>query len=221
MSEVNTPGERVLWYFADPMCSWCWGFTPVVHAIKENYGEQFSIALMLGGLRPYTTGPMDSSLRADILHHWQQVHERTGQVFTFDNAMPEGFVYDTEPASRAVVTAGALKPGNNLRFFAYIQAAFYVDQKDVTNTEVLASLANEIGIDEDRFVSQFRSDAMRQQTQHHFQRTRQAGVRGFPTLLLQNIDRFELLTAGYRPYTELVPEIERWLAADQSVPITK
>ena len=220
MSEVNTPRDRVLWYFADPMCSWCWGFTPVVHAIKKDYREQFPLALILGGLRPYTTEPIDRALRADILHHWQQVHERTGQTFTFDNAMPEGFVYDTEPASRAVVTAGSLKPGNMLRFFESIQAAFYVDQKDVTNTEVLASLANEIGIDEDNFVTQFQSDTIRQQTQRHFQHARQAGVRGFPTLLLQNIDRFELLTAGYRPYSELVPEIDRWLAADRSAPVT-
>ena len=47
--------QLVLWYFADPMCSSCWGFAPVMSAIKEKYSDRFRIALVLGGLRPGTT----------------------------------------------------------------------------------------------------------------------------------------------------------------------
>ena len=97
--------ERILWYFADPMCSWCWGFTPAIGAIKESYSDRLKIALMLGGLRPGTTEPVTPKFREETLHHWQDVHKMTGQPFTFEGAMPEGFVYDTEPASRAVIAA--------------------------------------------------------------------------------------------------------------------
>ena len=95
--------ERILWYFADPMCSWCWGFTPAIGAIKESYSDRLKIALMLGGLRPGTTEPVTPKFREETLHHWQDVHKMTGQPFAFEGAMPEGFVYDTEPASRAVI----------------------------------------------------------------------------------------------------------------------
>jgi len=54
--------ERILWYFADPMCSWCWGFTPAIGAIKESYSDRLKIALMLGGLRPGTTERLPLSL---------------------------------------------------------------------------------------------------------------------------------------------------------------
>ena len=87
--------DEILWYFADPMCSWCWGFSPVVEALREEYRPRLKIALVMGGLRPGTTEAISASSRDDILHHWRQVHERSGQPFHFEGAMPEGFVYDT------------------------------------------------------------------------------------------------------------------------------
>jgi protein-disulfide isomerase-like protein with CxxC motif len=86
--------SRVLWYFADPMCSWCWGFSPVIGAIKETYSERI----------------------------------------------------------------------------------------------------------------------MKHKTRTHFQVTREAGVRGFPTIVLQNETSGTLLNHGYRRFDELKPEIENWLA---------
>jgi len=88
----------ILWYFADPMCSWCWGFSPVIETLRDEYRERMKTALVLGGLRPGTPAPMTMTERADILQHWRAVHARTGQPFRFDDALPDGFVYDTEPA---------------------------------------------------------------------------------------------------------------------------
>ena len=103
------PISSILWYFADPMCSWCWGFSSVIEDIKDHYDEHLNIALMLGGLRPGTTEAISDESRAEILHHWHQVHELTGQSFFFDGALPAGFVYDTEPPSRAVISEPLLR----------------------------------------------------------------------------------------------------------------
>ncbi|MBI3570502.1 MAG: DsbA family protein, partial [Gammaproteobacteria bacterium] len=109
--------ERVLWYFADPMCSWCWGFTPAISAIKESYSDRLKIALMLGGLRPGTTEPVTPKFREETLHHWRDVQRMTGQPFAFEDAMPEGFVYDTEPASRAVIAVAGIDPEATFPYF--------------------------------------------------------------------------------------------------------
>lgn len=100
--------ERKLWYVADPMCSWCWGFSPVIEAIRREYGSRFEVELLLGGLRPGTQHPMPSAQREQILHHWRAVQQQTAQPFRFEGAMPEGFVYDTEPASRAVIAVSLI-----------------------------------------------------------------------------------------------------------------
>lgn len=210
---MDSPRLPILWYVADPMCSWCWGFAPVIERIKAEYGERMKIALLLGGLRPGTTAPVTAAFRAEILHHWRDVQQRSGQPFAFEGALPDGFVYDTEPAARAVVTVGALAPDATFACFKAVQSAFYAGGRDVTRAEVLAGLAEPFGIERARFLDRFESDEMRQRTVMHFRRSRELGVQGFPTAILQNAAGYALLTSGWRPFEELAPQIDEWLAS--------
>ncbi len=204
--------KRVLWYFADPMCSWCWGFAPVMTAILDMYQEELQLALVMGGLRPGTLEPVAAQFRAETLHHWQEVQQRTGQSFTFEGAMPDGFVYDTEPPSRAVVVVAELQPEARFRYFKSVQAAFYVEQQDVTRPETLATLAHEHNVDKTEFLERFESEDIKRRTQMHFDQTYQAGIRGFPAAILQNDAGFTLLAYGYAPLEELTPKVDAWLA---------
>jgi putative protein-disulfide isomerase len=192
----------VLWYFADPMCSWCWGFTPVIEALRESHRTKLKIALVLGGLRSDTV-PQTPAQREEILHHWHDVQARCGQTFRFEHAMPEGFVYDTEPASRAVLAAGSLAAENIFPMFRAIQSAFYTEGRDVTQGNVLAGLAAGLGLERSAFQQAFDSDDMRGKTLAHFRHARQAGVRGFPTLILQQQDKLHLITHGWLPLAEV------------------
>lgn len=207
---------RVIWYFADPMCSWCWGFAPVISAIKDAYQGRLQLALIMGGLRPGTTRPMAPEQRAEILHHWEEVQRRAGQPFRFDGALPDGFVYDTEPACRAVVTMLDLNPAAAFAYFKSIQAAFYAEGRDVTQPQTLVELAAAQGQDSDRFRERFGADEIRELTQAHFRQTAQIGIRGFPTAILQQDGHFDILTYGYRPLDELMPRVEAWFAAAES-----
>ena len=201
----------ILRYFADPMCSWCWGFTDTFAQIRDRFDNDFRFALTMGGLRPYTEQTVTDTFRAEILHHWHDVHNMTGQDFAFDGAMPKGFIYDTEPPARAVLTVGKLKPGTGFEFFRTVQQAFYLGQTDVTQSTPLAELASEFGIEQPAFIELFESKEMRVQTQQHYIQTRQFGVRGFPTLLVGTEENHSLLTSGYQPYDRLEPAIRQWL----------
>ena len=205
---MNVP---LLWYFADPMCSWCWGFSPVIEDVRNRYHERLKIALVLGGLRPGTTTPMTAAARDEILHHWHQVHERSSQPFLFEGALPDGFIYDTEPASRAVVTAGGLDPSKIFAMFQAIQTAFYAEGRDVTQPAVLAELAAGLGMDAVAFQQAFDSEAARTRTQAHFAQSRKAGVRGFPTLILQCGEQLDRITDGWQPLDAVRAEIDRLL----------
>ncbi len=206
---MNPP---LLMYFADPMCSWCWGFSPVIGAIKQGFEGRLNIALMLGGLRPGMRDPLTAQLRDEILHHWHEVHKMTGQDFAFEGALPEGFVYDTEPASRAVISLAEHKPKATLDYFQAVQGAFYTRSLDVTRPDILAQLAGEQGVEPEDFMTSFDSKAMREKTRMHFQRSRQLGVRGFPTLILQKDSDYHLLTQGFSPLEALHERIEALLA---------
>ena len=94
-----------LLYVMDPMCSWCWGFAPVVEALATQAAERgVPMQLVLGGLRRDQVA-IDAAARVRYLGYWQAVNASTGQLFNFDEGLPLGMRYDTEPACRAVVTA--------------------------------------------------------------------------------------------------------------------
>lgn len=203
--------EKTLWYLADPMCSWCWGFAPVIEAIRQHYSDRLHVELILGGLRPGTKAPMESAQRAEILHHWQAVQRQTGQPFRFEGALPQEFIYDTEPASRAVVAVSAINPQSTFPFFQAIQSVFYTEQADVTKPEVLVQLAVSTGVDAQHFLQLFASDATRSQTQTHFHKARLWGVHAFPTIVVQNATGYSLLASGCCPLGQLRLQLDAWL----------
>jgi putative protein-disulfide isomerase len=79
---VENNNKPVLWYFADPMCSWCWGFSPIISRIKKNYADRIKIALVMGGLQVGEANVLSDSSREEVLHHWHQVKKQTGQEFS-------------------------------------------------------------------------------------------------------------------------------------------
>src|SRR3982751_1614700 len=92
-------------YFSDPMCSWCYGFSPVIEEIRRGFGRALPIRVVMGGLRPGTTTPMTEEAKLEIGDHWTHVQEATGLPFNGAGMSAQGFAYDTDPAARAVVVA--------------------------------------------------------------------------------------------------------------------
>ena len=203
--------SRQILYFGDPMCSWCWGFAPVLMAINDAFADRAPVQLIVGGLHTGDDTPMSDQTKAYIRHHWEQVHEATGQPFSFGFFEWEGFVLDTAPACRAAVTMRRLKPEATLDYYESIHHAFYVENKDTTKAETFGALANAAGVDGDTFVAAFQSPEAIADTQQDFNVSRQLGITGFPTVVLKDDERLALLTAGYRPFEALQPAIETWL----------
>jgi putative protein-disulfide isomerase len=50
--------ETRLVYFADPMCSWCYGFSPVITALAERFEDRLPLHMVMGGLRAGNAEPM-------------------------------------------------------------------------------------------------------------------------------------------------------------------
>lgn len=205
-------GDRRLVYVMDPMCSWCWGFAPVAKALIAQ-AAQAGVAthLVLGGLRTGAGAALDETKRAYILKHWQSVAETTGQAFRFDAALPEGFVYDTEPACRAIVTARSLAPDCAWKLVGLIQQAFYAQGRDVTQASVLVELAEQAGVPRIEFAALFDHADQHKATQADFSWVQDLGIAGFPTLLAERNGQLALLTNGYQPLSELSPLLGRWL----------
>ena len=207
------PGPHLV-YFADPMCSWCWGFSPTIEAIELRFGDALPIRLVMGGLRPWTTEPMTEAAKASSRGHWDHVHEASGQPFDYRFFDRSGFVYDTEPASRAVVVMRRRGFADGLGALRAVQRAFYAENRDTTDQRELTAIAASLGFDAEGFARDFDSEAARQETTQDFALSQGAGVRGFPTLIAGAGEEghYGLVTNGYQPGEAILPALERWRA---------
>ncbi len=213
---MTTPdtNQKQLLYFADPMCSWCWGFAPVIKALAERHGDDIPIQIFMGGLRAGNTKSMTQQDKDEIRTHWEHVHERTGQPFNFDFFAREGFIYDTEPACRAVVTARSFHSSIALRLLERLHKAFYVEGQDVTDRDTLVALGGLEGVDVKTFAEKFDSKEATMVTTIDFEIAKKVGVSGFPTLLAgSDKEGFGPVTSGYRPLEEVEAQINEWLEA--------
>ncbi len=217
VSSISAVSPVSLIYIGDPMCSWCYGFGRPLGQLLARFPE-VPVQLVLGGLRAYNTQVMDDALKAKLRGAWAGVAERSGQPFSQGLFERTDFVYDTEPACRAVVTVREHAPHLALAMYHAIQHAFYADGRDTTKAAVLGEIWDEVHgrtkeawghID---FLRDFESEAMRQRTRDDFAQAQRWGVRGFPTLLVVRGDQAQVLSNGYTEAGGLIDSLTRVMA---------
>ncbi|MGA1195890.1 MAG: DsbA family protein, partial [Candidatus Latescibacterota bacterium] len=74
----------MLYYVADPMCSWCWGFQANLMQIKEALPSELPLVYVMGGLARDSAEPMPEDVKAYVKNAWRQVTAETGAVFNWD-----------------------------------------------------------------------------------------------------------------------------------------
>lgn len=204
--------ERHFLYIADPMCSWCYGFAPVIEKLAHHFDGRLPVQVMLGGLRAGNTVAMRAEDRAYIKNAWTKVSAATDQPFDHAFFDRETFTYDTEPACRAVVTARHLQPGQALALKSQISRAFYSANRDMTDTDEIVRVAEEAGFNGPMFRAAFQQPEIRNETLRDFQTAKQMGIEGFPCLLAGTEAGYAMVTNGYRPIDGMIEGIEAWLA---------
>jgi putative protein-disulfide isomerase len=196
-------------YFADPMCSWCWGFASVMAAVRGVWGDELPVRLVMGGLRPGTTEPMSEAAKVELRGHWRHVTEASGQPFGPSGLDQPGFVYDTDPAARAVVLMRREAPERALDFLHAVQHAFYAGGVDVTDPAALGALAADFGRNPSAFAADLGTDPVREETWRDYGVSRGAGVSGFPTLIMgrQDDGTYLAIARGFQPASIVLPAI--------------
>ena len=206
--------EPHLIYFADPMCSWCYGFSPVIDEIRKAFGRALPVRVIMGGLRPGTEEPMSEAARREVVGHWTHVHEATGLPFDTHALDHPGFRYDTDPSARAVVVVRRQDEELAVKYLARAQRAFYAEGRDLTSGEVLADLAEELGVERAGFLEAWSADAAKQETWRDYAISQRAGVTAFPTLVggPNEAGAFGVVTRGYAPAEQVVGVLKDWIS---------
>lgn len=187
----------------DPMCSWCWGFEPVLQKLRDELSDEVEFSLILGGLRNSGEQVWDDVFKTYLSRHWMSVEEKTAQEFSLGLLDKEIFDYDTEPACRAVVTMRTLDKTKQFSFLTALQEAFYLNGEDITQPDVIADIARAEGVDRSEFIALFVSDEMKEKTKADVYKARSMGANVFPSIVLIDEEGHLCVIKGYKSYEEV------------------
>ncbi|MCA1978410.1 MAG: DsbA family protein [Thiobacillus sp.] len=198
----------------DPMCSWCYGFASEVDAARRLV-PGFDPEVVVAGLWAGNRAVLDDAGKRFRLMHWDKVEAAAGVPFNRDALRArQGFVYDTEPVSRAFVAGRHCLPGGDqLRLLRALQKAFYVDGLDTTAPAVLADIlqaalvAQGVARTHEALVQLMDSADIREATRQEFERVRAWGYTSVPQLLCREGEGYALLHSGFANASQIASTI--------------
>ncbi|MDY7530341.1 DsbA family protein [Pseudomonas sp. Bout1] len=208
-----------LHYIYDPLCGWCYGAEPLLHAARSVLPIQLHGGGMMTGANRQSVSPQ---LRDYVMPHDRRIAEYTGQPFGqayFDGLLRDHTaVFDSAAPITAVLAAEKIA-GRGQELLARLQTAHYVEGRRIADNDVLLNLAESIGLDPQVFNAAF-DKILGDETQAHIKDSRQwlakIGGQGFPTLALEQDGQLQLLDIS--PWLGKPEAFAEWLR--QSVAIS-
>ena len=203
------PGETRLIYIHDPMCSWCWGFRPILEQLLERLPARVAVTRLLGGLAPDNDQPMPVEMRRQLQDTWHRIAERIpGTRFNFDfweRCRPRR---STWPACRAVIAARRLDASLEEAMIDAIQRAYYLEARNPSDTDTLTALAQQLGLDGPGFVALLDSAETRAMLYDELTAARSMGANSFPSLRLRIAEAYWPVPVDYQRADSMLGTIQ-------------
>ncbi|MEJ6978918.1 DsbA family protein [Pedobacter sp. P351] len=200
-------------YVYDALCGWCYGFSPVIKAVYENYEYRFDFEVISGGmmLGP-RTGPI-SVIAPYIETAYHTVEEVTGVVFGegFLRQVEKGeMILDSEKPAIALSVFKTYYPAKAILFAHDIQNCINFDGKEPNDENMYRYLAVNFGIDPDVFIHKMHEEEFKQAAYYDFALAKQLQVSGYPAAFIQSADNnFYMIAKGFTRLEDLEARIEK------------
>lgn len=192
----------------DPLCGWCYGAHPIVREVATQTGKP--LRLTPTGLFAGANGrDMDAGFAAYAWQNDQRIMQMTGQQFSAayrSDVLQAGGRFDSWLLTLAFHILSSTRPDAALEVLEVLEAlqrARYVAGRDVSGIDVLADVAESLGMPRSDFLAAMQDDAnaqaARARVQAGQQAQRAAGVRGVPALLAHTTAGTRLIPSLYDP----------------------
>ena len=200
----------ILIYCYDAYCGWCYGFSPVMLAIAEEYKDHFDVEVLSGGMMIGEEKMPIEKIAPFIQSAYKRVEELTGRKFGEDflwhinNPDKSDWVMNSEKPAIALSIFKELFPDKQLAFASDLQYALNYEGRDLDDDEAYRHLLEKYQIHAETFYSKLKSEVYKEKAHYEFSLCKQLQVNGFPQVLLQLSDaKFYLVAQGFTPYEEV------------------
>jgi putative protein-disulfide isomerase len=202
-------------YVFDALCGWCYGFSPVIKKLFEQYKDKFEFEVVSGGMMLHeNAGRVSAEKSKYILGAIPRVEELTGVEFgeVYKQQLADNTLFQSslKPAI-AIAVYKTYHPNDVVNFAAAIQSAQFKDGKDLEADQTYLDLISTTDIDANIFQKQLSNDEFAYEAQKDFNYAAELGITGFPALIMKKDDQYYLISRGYQPYESLQPIVEKVL----------
>jgi len=201
-------------YCYDAYCGWCYGFSPVIKKIAEEYRHKMHFETLSGGMIPRESKAHIGKMAGYILGAYQNVEQLTGIKFGEDylwhlkNPDKSDWFPDSEKPAIAMAVFRDYHPDRTVEFAADLQYGLHFEGRDLTDDEAYRHLLSKYEIDETEFYEKLKDTAYLEKAHYDFTLVQQLRVTGFPAVLMQTEElKFYLLSRGYTDYETLKTRI--------------
>lgn len=190
------------------MCSWCYAFDAVLKQVKTKLPTSVCLVKIVGGLAADSMEPMSESLTAMIQANWKKIEQTVPHIqFNFDFWEINQAIRSTYPSCRAVLAAKKQSIDFEDKMIAQIQWAYYKNAENPSLDKTLIGCATQIGLDDELFFSDYKSELMNEQMQQQIHFARRLGVSSYPTLCLEINKQILLLKINYNDAEYIIEQI--------------
>lgn len=205
-----------VYYCYDAYCGWCYGFSPVIRRIFEEYRPILAFEVLSGGMiLPETPQPI-GVMAGYIRHAYKVVEERTGIRFGEDwlwqifHPEESDWFPNSEKPAIALCVFKEYHPDEAVVFAGELQYALHYEGRDLTDDEAYRHLLEKYRIPAVEFFGKLHHPAYKEKAYDEFAMVRHLRVTGFPTVFLQvSESKFYQLTRGYSDYATLKKSIDQ------------
>lgn len=210
--------KPILIYCYDALCGWCYGFSPVIKKIAEEYKGKLELEVLSGGM-VITEKAKHISLTAPYIQQaYKVVEETTGMQFGPDYLwhINHPDLSDWHPSSEKPAIALCIfkefYPGRQIEFATDLQYALHFEGRDLDDDEAYRHLLEKYSIQPETFYAKLKSEEYKEMAYYEFDVCRQLKVTAFPVLLVQLSEtKFHLIARGYTPFEEVKQRMDEVL----------
>jgi putative protein-disulfide isomerase len=211
--------KPTIYYCYDAYCGWCYGFSPVISRIFQEYRSTIAFEVLSGGMilpaEPQPIGVMAGYIQKAYLTVEERTGIRFGEDWRWHIFHPEesDWYPSSEKPAIAMCVFREYHPDLCVPFSAELQYALHYEGRDLTDDEAYRHLLEKYEIPETEFYQKLRDPAYKAKAYEEFALVQQLRVTGFPTVFLQVSDRkFYLLSQGYADYSTLKNILDKTLS---------
>lgn len=209
----------ILIYCYDAWCGWCYGFSPVIKKIVEDYKDKLDVEVLSGGMMIGEEVMPVEKIGPYIQTSYKRVESLTGIKFGEDflwhinNPDKSDWVMNSEKPAIALCIFKELYPGQQLDFATDLQYALNYEGRDLDDDEAYRHLLYKYNIQPEDFYTKLKSEEYKEMAYYEFALMKQLQVNGFPTVFIQTGElKFVMLARGYTDYETLKKRTENILA---------